>query len=197
MHLCTRWLYVIADSEYYKSQALRNAQEAYQIHQERVSNSRTSFIRCPNSHSATGGNVQISSFRRECSMKRLKTAAVRPCMQLAACPQEPALGLEKATAFQTHPSAQMKTFLSPPSSTENSRATNSKAWTGWLTFMNRYTCLILFFLLFFLTYAALFWNSQYSFSLFSLLWIGQFLMANSIKEIFISVLVKKIYESLV
>lgn len=53
------------------------------------------------------------------------------------------------------------------------------------------------FLLFFLTYAALFWNSRYSFSLFSLLWIGQFLMANSIKEIFISVLVKKIYESLV
>lgn len=150
MHLCTRWWYVIADSEYYKSQALRNAQEAYQIHQERVSNSHASFIRCPNSHSATGGNVQISSFRRECSMKRLKTVAVRPCMQLAACPQEPDLGSEKATAFQTHPSVQMKTFLSPPSSTENLRATNSKAWTGWLTFMNRYTCLILlFFIVFF------------------------------------------------
>lgn len=29
--------YVILDSEYYKSQALRNAKEAYQIHQEKVS----------------------------------------------------------------------------------------------------------------------------------------------------------------
>lgn len=30
-------LYGISDSEHYKSQALRNAKEAYQIHQERVS----------------------------------------------------------------------------------------------------------------------------------------------------------------
>lgn len=30
-------MYVISDSEHYKSQALRNAQEAYQIHQEKVS----------------------------------------------------------------------------------------------------------------------------------------------------------------
>lgn len=35
--LCTSRLYAISDSEHYKSQALRNAKEAYQIHQERVS----------------------------------------------------------------------------------------------------------------------------------------------------------------
>lgn len=34
---CFMLLYAILDSEYYKSQALRNAKEAYQIHQERVS----------------------------------------------------------------------------------------------------------------------------------------------------------------
>lgn len=34
---CISPLYAISDSEHYKSQALRNAKEAYQIHQERVS----------------------------------------------------------------------------------------------------------------------------------------------------------------
>lgn len=34
---CFMLLYAILDSEYYKSQALRNAKEAYQIHQEKVS----------------------------------------------------------------------------------------------------------------------------------------------------------------
>lgn len=149
--LCTSRLYAISDSEHYKSQALRNAKEAYQIHQERVSWSmrsiRSALIPYKDTHTHTDtlpwpsipcSNPQISPCRRGCLMRRQRTAAVHRYTQLAAHPRPPALGLERATAFPTHPSMQAKTFRSPQSSTANSRVTNSRAWTGWPTFMNRY-----------------------------------------------------------
>lgn len=133
--LLTSWFYVISDSEHYKSQALRNAKEAYQIHQQRVSCCMHTLPRHtqPCLHCA---NLQISPCRRKCLTRMLRTVAVRRSTQLVAHPQ--ALGSERATAFPTHPSMQVKTFLSPPSSMANSRVTNSRAWTGWPTSMNRY-----------------------------------------------------------
>lgn len=46
MYIRIMWFpyFPLADSEYYKSQALKNAKEAYQIHQARVSASRNYMV---------------------------------------------------------------------------------------------------------------------------------------------------------
>lgn len=122
-------LYAISDSEHYKSQALRNAKEAYQIHQERVSRCshslRDELIIHTHTHShSVENNPQISRRRRGCLMRRRRTAAALRYTRPAAHPRAPALALERATASPTRPSTRVKTFLSPPSSTANSKATS-------------------------------------------------------------------------
>lgn len=89
------------------------------------------------SHSVEN-NPQISRRRRGCLMRRRRTAAALRYTRPAAHPRAPALALERATASPTRPSTRVKTFLSPPSSTANSKATSWRAWTGWPTSTSRY-----------------------------------------------------------